>query len=57
MQESKEIYQKPTLISVQLIPSENILVACEQGTSTGEYPAPFPAACYPAGLGGCQDQS
>ena len=52
MQAVKEKYQKPTLVSIQFIPGENVMIVCQHGTQTlSEKLDP----CYPANLGGCQD--
>lgn len=52
MQTVKEKYQKPILVSIQLIPGENVLAICQQGTITlNEALDP----CYPYTLGGCRD--
>jgi hypothetical protein len=57
MSKKKKVYQKPILERVVLIPQENVLAICEQGTGTGQYPPPVPFPCFPPTLGGCQDQT
>jgi hypothetical protein len=54
MCQEKKPYQKPTLTTVILIPEENVLAICEQGTATGEYNPPVP--CYGI-IGSCQDET
>jgi hypothetical protein len=51
MQEVKEKYQKPTLVSIQLIPGENVLAICHDGTGTGFYDQSF---CHNE-LAACED--
>lgn len=38
MREAKKWYQKPILERVVLIPEENVLGVCHQGSGTGVYP-------------------
>jgi len=52
MQAVKEKYQKPTLVSIQLIPGENVLAICQRGTGTLQYD--MSEMCYYP-TGGCQE--
>ncbi len=53
MQAVKEKYQKPTLVSIQLIPGENVLGICQDGTGTGNYS--LTNYCQYGDTFGCQD--
>jgi hypothetical protein len=37
----KKYYRKPTLTAVVLVPEENVLSVCQDGTGTGRYPNPL----------------
>lgn len=49
--ERKKNYQKPVVQRVAMIPHENVLTICHQGSLTGPYPDD---PCY-GFIGTCQD--
>lgn len=55
MEKLKETYRKPTLISIQLIPGENVLAICQDGTLTGQESTG--ANCQVAPPVGCESDS
>ncbi len=50
MAEQKEVYQKPVVLKVQLIPQENVLAACFEGSGSLVY---MSLACQSGVLSAC----
>jgi hypothetical protein len=52
--ENDKRYHKPTLTVVLLMPGENVLSICNQGTGTGQYPSEI---CSTGNSSSCQDSA